>query len=77
MRRNHSIARMLKDCDQDTYDRIIHQAKLTPEEQKLCSLRYCKGMQLYQIAMAMKCSESRVYKMHTRILDRLSWMLNM
>lgn len=77
MGRNRSIACMLKNCDQDTYDQIIHQAKLTPEEQKLCCLRYCKGMQLYQIAMELKCSESRVYKMHTRILDRLSWMINM
>ncbi len=76
MVRNRSIKSMLEDCDQDTYDRIIHKAKLTPEEQELCRLKYCEGMLLYQIAMKWKCSGSRVYKMHTQILDRLSWMIN-
>lgn len=72
MVRNHSIACILKECDQDTYDRMMRQAKLTPEEQELCRLRYCEGMTLYQIALKQKCSESKVYKMHTRILERLS-----
>lgn len=77
MVRNSSIKSMLEDCDQDTYDRMIHEAKLTPEEQAICRLKYCEGMQLYQIAMELKCSDSKVYKMHTRILDKLSWMINM
>lgn len=29
MVRNRSIKSMLEDCDQDTYDRIIHKAKLS------------------------------------------------
>lgn len=75
MWKNKALTRqMLKECDQETFDRILHRAKFTPEEQELCFLRYCKGKQLYQIAMEWKCSESRVYQMHSQILSRLENM---
>lgn len=58
--------------DRNFYERILYNAKLTPQEQEICNMRYLKGMSFTQIASELGYSVDGIYRKHGKILDKVA-----
>lgn len=65
----------VNNSDKVSYDELVRLARLTPEEQEVCDMHYNYNISLYVIALNLHCSSSRIYKLHSRILDKFSKVL--
>lgn len=65
----------VNNSDKISYDELVRLARLTPEEQEVCDMHYNYDISLYVIAINLHCSASRIYKLHSRILDKFAKVL--
>ena len=64
------IRKLLKKSLKSDFEKILYEAKMTADEEKIIRCICCKGMSKVQTAMELHISESTVYRVMDDFYDR-------
>ena len=67
-----SARQILKSATRAEYDRLIHNANLTPTQIKILRLHFVQEFSICQIALRLNCCESCVRKRLAEIYDKVA-----
>ena len=59
----------------EKYLQLMERAKLTPNERRVCDMRYLQGWRIIDIGEELGYSERQVRRMHQRALSKLTAMI--
>ena len=64
----------LKQSTRDEYERLIHDAKLTPRQAEIINLHILKDFSVCKIALSLSCSDSLVRKSLSAVYERVAFL---